>query len=156
VAGPPSEAKKKLGRPPKPGDEISVSAGRKRAAELYGNQMGNNWPCEWRLMVNCGGGAKPIAGCVGGIREHIHHGPVKDTWRNERTNISLICTQCHNRWHAANDTIYDKEANENLPKAPRVMTIAESLEALKVEIIRKTKDEKIISSSESTIGDISL
>lgn len=132
AAGPPSTDNKKLGRPPKPADQISVSAGRKRAAELYNDQMGDKWPCEWRFMANCGGGAKPIFGCVNGTREAIHHGPVKDTWRNERTNINLICTTCHNRWHTANDPIYDKEVYESLPKNARPMTVAEAFEAIKL------------------------
>lgn len=138
----PIEIKRSVGRPVQ--EVIGVSAGRKRAAEIYGNEMGIDKPCEWRGMANCGGGKFPIIGCLSGTREHIHHGPNKDTSHNERNNVSLICTLCHNRWHAANDKAYeeDPEAYKLLPKQPRVMSIEETLKAVAHESNRKKKVEK--------------
>lgn len=95
------------GRPQK--DEITVSAGRKRAASEY--PLRPKKLCEWGLRSNCGGGLYPIFGCQEGRQIARHHGPDKDTSNNDETNIHLICTSCHNRWHAANDKYYDKETN---------------------------------------------
>ena len=121
-----AEDKPTLGRPRKPDHELSASAGRKRAAELY--PLDHDMPCEWALQANCGGGKFPIMGCVTGKQRHIHHGPVKATFRNERENISLICTTCHNQWHAKNDPVYDEEEYNLLPKNPRPQTAKETLE----------------------------
>jgi len=110
------------GRPPKPDEEISVSAGRKRAAVIYTPYMNNLEWCEWRNLANCGGGKRPILGCLAGKPKNIHHGPVKATYRNERTNIHLICPDCHNNWHSANDDIYDEDEFGNLPHSPRPIT----------------------------------
>lgn len=128
----------KRGRPVQ--EEIGISAGRKRAAEIYGSEMGDGKPCEWRFMANCGGGLHPISGCAMGTRKHIHHGPIKDTGHNERGNISLICTFCHNRWHAKNDPVYKEEAFALLPKQPRLMTPEECLEVLVEEMERRKKN----------------
>lgn len=133
VAEPKESAKR--GRPVQA--EIGISAGRKRAAEIYGNETGSDKPCEWRFMANCGGGLYPISGCAMGTREHIHHGPVKDTSHNERSNISLICELCHNRWHAKNNSVYNEQAYGLLPKQPRLMTVEECLEAIADEVNRK-------------------
>lgn len=105
-------------------EDVSVSAGRKRAAVLY--QVNPDAPCEWRALTNCGGGKNPIDGCLTGKQQHRHHGPVKRTTRNERSNIHLICTKCHNTWHAKNDPLYgekkgDEEDFEILPHEPREM-----------------------------------
>lgn len=101
-------------------DEIGVSAGRKRAAVEY--KIYPLKPCEWRWKSNCGGGLHPIIGCLSGNQQHRHHGPVKHTARNEETNVHLICTRCHNLWHAKNDDIYDEEKYNKLPHSPRWMT----------------------------------
>jgi hypothetical protein len=128
-----------VGRPPKPDDEISVSAGRKRAASSYELEMGDDKLCEWLGLANCGGGFKPIIGCLRGRRQHIHHGPDKDTSNNERHNISLICHLCHNRWHAANNSLYGKvKCPEGIqPKNPRPMTKEEFVQAIAFETNRK-------------------
>lgn len=130
----------KRGRPVQA--KIGTSAGRKRAAEVYDSEMGEDKPCEWRFMANCGGGLKPISGCVSGTRNHIHHGPIKNTSHNERSNISLICELCHNRWHAANNPVYKEEAFALLPKQPRLMTIEECAVAISKEMERLKKNEK--------------
>jgi hypothetical protein len=93
------------------------STGRKRAAQIYPIFEGK--PCEWRGKKNCGGGTKPIIGCINGIQVDRHHGPVKDTLRNEPGNVHRICKSCHNRWHALNDSIYNEEENEKLPHKPQ-------------------------------------
>lgn len=81
-----------------------VSAGRKRAAVMYAISAGQ--VCEWAWSKNCGGGIEPIMGCTGRPASNIHHGPDKSTLNNERDNISVICTFCHNRWHVLNDKYY--------------------------------------------------
>jgi hypothetical protein len=101
------------------------STGRKRAAKLYKIETGQ--VCDWAWSKLCGGGIEPIIGCTGRPAEHIHHGPDKSTFSNERSNISLVCTYCHNRWHAANDPYYDKVRPDNgeayLPRIPDGKTI---------------------------------
>lgn len=96
--------------------EVTISAGRKRAAKAY--LVDPTMDCEWRGLANCGGGVHPIIGCINGIQRHRHHGPVKNTTHNERTNIHLICARCHNTWHAKNDPDYIEDVNEVLPHAP--------------------------------------
>jgi hypothetical protein len=81
-----------------------VSTGRKRAAVMYKIEGGQ--VCEWAWKKNAGGGIEPIIGCTGRPASHIHHGPDKSTLNNERSNISLVCEFCHNRWHVANDKYY--------------------------------------------------
>ena len=102
------------------------STGRKRAAQLYPIFSPDD-PCEWRMKKNCGGGEKPIVGCLKGTQEDRHHGPVKDTLRNEPGNVHRICKLCHNRWHADNDSIYDPEKNNKLPHSPEEATELEVL-----------------------------
>lgn len=92
------------------------STGRKRAAELYPIEVG--MPCEWRGLRNCGGGRNPIIGCYDGVAKHRHHGPIKDTTRNERGNLHRICTNCHVHWHELNDLEYNAKDFELLPHAP--------------------------------------
>lgn len=104
-------------------DEIGVSAGRKRAAVAH--SIDPNRPCEWRWKKNCGGGKHPIIGCLGGMQEHRHHGPVKNTARNETSNVHLICTPCHNRWHTLNDPDYDELENDKLPHNPTPASLEE-------------------------------
>lgn len=100
------------------------STGRKRAAVQYPLFRTN--PCEWRGKKNCGGG-EPIIGCIKGLQQDRHHGPIKNPLRNEPGNVHRICKHCHNRWHEINDPIYDEIKYEKLPHAP---TIAEELELL--------------------------
>lgn len=80
------------------------STGRKRAARDY--PIHNGMPCEWRGLARAGGGYS-IVGCIEGIATHRHHGPNKDTLRNEPGNVHRICTKCHNRWHTRNDPGYN-------------------------------------------------
>lgn len=117
-----SETPKRIGNY-KPDDEIGVSAGRKRAAVQYA--VNSEKHCEWRWKKECGGGKHPIIGCLGGMQEHRHHGPVKNTARNEPTNVHLICTPCHNRWHTLNDSDYDEAVAETLPHSPIPATLEE-------------------------------
>lgn len=110
---------KRRGRPRK--DDNTISAGRKTAAELY--PLDKESPCEWRLKRNCGGGLVPIDGCINGFQVNRHHGPVKDTKYNHRSNIHLICADCHNMWHAKNDPVYDIDKYWKLPHQPIDATI---------------------------------
>lgn len=105
------------GAPVKNPDDVKDrhSTGRKRAAQIY--PLFKNKPCEWRRKKNCGGG-RPIIGCISGLQQARHHGPVKDTLRNEPGNVHRICTSCHNRWHAQNDKHYNEEEYEKLPHKP--------------------------------------
>jgi hypothetical protein len=113
-----------LGAPIKNPDEVGDrhSTGRKRAAQLY--PIFDDQPCEWQGKKNCGGG-KPIIGCVAGLQADRHHGPIKDTLRNEPGNVHRICKICHNNWHAVNDPIYDEEKYKELPHLPEKATDAE-------------------------------
>lgn len=101
------------------------STGRKRAAKLYPIEVGQ--VCDWAWSKQCGGGVVPIVGCTGRPAEHIHHGPDKSTFNNEPTNISRVCTYCHNRWHAANDPFYvgvrPEQGQPYLPIVPDGKTI---------------------------------
>lgn len=108
--------------------DVTESAGRKRAAALY--PIDTDAACEWQMLSNCGGGFVPIVGCLSGRQRHIHHGPDKTTTSNDRSNISLICTTCHNRWHAKNDPLYGTEkCPEGIsPKEPRPMTPKEMID----------------------------
>lgn len=99
------------------------STGRKRAAQLY--PLDTSLPCEWRGKKNCGGGRRPIIGCVAGNQKHRHHGPVKKTTRNEEGNVHRICHDCHVHWHEMNDLIYDEQQYNNLPHDPVPATAEE-------------------------------
>lgn len=88
-------------------DNVSVSAGRKRAAADY--EIDPNLPCDWRGKLNCGGGFKPIPGCINGYQTDRHHGPDKNTTNNSDENIHLICKPCHNLWHRRNDPLYGED-----------------------------------------------
>jgi hypothetical protein len=113
----------RVGRPPKPDSEITTSAGRKRAAVAY--EIIPEKPCEWKWLKNCGGGKYPIVGCLNGFQQHRHHGPVKDTSRNEPQNVHRICTACHNRYHTLNDDSYEEAVAETLPHSPLPATLEE-------------------------------
>lgn len=116
-----------------------VSAGRKRAAVMYAISPGQ--VCEWAWSKNCGGGIAPIIGCTGRPASNIHHGPDKSTLNNERDNISVICTFCHNRWHVANDRYYTEKRPEDngtwLPfyEGKEVIPLSARVKATKQEIL---------------------
>lgn len=100
------------------------STGRKRAALLY--PIFKDRPCEWQGQKNCGGGT-PIIGCIDGTQVDCHHGPVKDTLRNEPGNVHRICKHCHNRWHTVNDPIYDETEYDKTVHSPEPATELELL-----------------------------
>lgn len=95
------------------------STGRKRAAKLY--PLVNEHDCEWQGRGNCGGGSRPILGCVSGKQQARHHGPDKTVSNNEQGNVHRICHYCHNRWHAANDPSYDWNNPCTTAHSPRPM-----------------------------------
>jgi hypothetical protein len=100
----------RMGRPEKEIGEFDdiLSSGRKRAAKLYRIEQGQI--CEWAWREYNGGGVEPVTGCSGRAARHIHHGPDKSTFNNDRdSNISIICTFCHQLWHARNDKYYEGE-----------------------------------------------
>lgn len=107
------------------------STGRKRVAEMYPIPPGQM--CEWARLKHAGGGLHPIVGCIGNAATDLHHGPDKNTLCNEkaswgcgdRENIHLICSFCHNAWHAANDPdydSYDRKLQQAEPWLPRGTT----------------------------------
>lgn len=118
----------------------AISTGRKRAAALY--PIGVGQVCEWAWRKDCGGGIIPVFGCTGRPATNIHHGPDKSTLNNARENISVICTFCHNRWHAANDKFYPQprpvNGEEWLPIPPEgkeIKPLAGMVKADKAEIL---------------------
>lgn len=88
------------------------STGRKRVARMYPIPGGR--VCDWAGMKNCGGGVKPIVGCHNNPASDLHHGPDKNTLNNAKAsygigdseNVHIICSECHNAWHSANDAAY--------------------------------------------------
>lgn len=98
-------------------DDVTTSAGRKRAAALW--QIDPQADCEWRGLANCGGGLRPIVGCLNGKQKERQHGPDKDTTNNDPENMHLICAQCHHIWHVLNDPVYIRELYQTLPHEPR-------------------------------------
>lgn len=132
------EPKRGPGRPQKDPSEMldPKSTGRKRAAQLYPLDP-NAW-CEWLNKANCGGGKHPILGCSSGKQRNIHHGPDKDTNNNHRSNIHLICPDCHNRWHAANDNDHDA----TISHAPYDASPFERQQRLNEEMLKELKKEK--------------
>lgn len=100
-----------------------ASTGRKLADRMFKIKPG--MVCEWARQKNCGGGVNPIVGCMGNPASDIHHGPDKNTLNNAKVswdvgdteNIHLICSFCHNRWHAANDPAYEKTYDRKTDQA---------------------------------------
>lgn len=105
------------------------STGRKRMAEMYPISVGQ--VCEWAQLANAGGDFMPvgIVGCVNNPATDLHHGPDKNTLNNEkasfgvgtRENIHIICSECHNSTHAANDPFYpeyERVADQERPWLP--------------------------------------
>lgn len=117
------------------------STGRKRAARMY--PLHRDQPCEWQTLAECGGGTKPILGCINGLQQARHHGPDKSVSNNDEGNVHRICHACHNRWHAANNAEYDW--NSTLPPShkPRKMTDAEKEKAALINLrFLASKDAK--------------
>lgn len=103
------------------------STGRKRVAKMYPITAGQ--VCEWAKLRYAGNGPKPIIGCMGNPASELHHGPDKNTLNNEkasrgvgtRENVHVICSDCHNAWHAANDEFYpdySRDAQQTEPWIP--------------------------------------
>lgn len=115
-----------IGAPVKNTEDINdpYSTGRKRAAIQYPLFRTN--PCEWRGKKNCGGGTT-IIGCIKGLQQDRHHGPVKNPLRNEPGNVHRICKTCHNRWHEVNDSIYDEKTYDETSHSPEPATELELL-----------------------------
>ncbi len=99
------------------------STGRKRAARAY--PLNRSEPCEWQGNSNCGGGLRPIIGCVDGLQQARHHGPDKTVTNNDEGNVHRICHACHNRWHTANDKDYDWSISATYPPHKPVAMSAE-------------------------------
>lgn len=118
------------------------STGRKRAARLY--PLNRESPCEWQGSASCGGGLKPILGCVLGKQEARHHGPDKSVSNNEEGNVHRICHACHNRWHAANNADYDWNSTTVQAHNPRPQTEKESGEAMTIHMTYTVKKNKRI------------
>ena len=118
-------------------EDVSVSAGRKRAARDYPIEPSSD--CEWQGKVNCGGGKLPITGCLSGKQKARHHGPVKRTTKNNRENIHLICASCHNRWHTLNDPVYDEELYDKLDHMPEEATAEDQAKSILFWASRKGK-----------------
>jgi len=112
------------------------STGRKRAAQLY--PFFEGMKCEWIGLYNAGGGAVPIIGCRDGVAKARHHGPDKNTVNNSPTNVHRICHDCHNRWHALNDSFYtETRPGTNVPYVPNVEFVFHdaTTQASEVEIV---------------------
>lgn len=97
------------------------STGRKRAALDY--PLVEGMICEWAQLKFAGGGLHPIIGCPGNPgrndQKNRHHGPDKNTLNNSVGNVHRICPFCHNRWHAANDTMdYNSRKSETFDNGP--------------------------------------
>ena len=109
------------------------STGRKRAAKLYPLPP-DPTPCEWQNKKHCGGGPKPILGCIEGIQQARHHGPDKSVTNNEEGNVHRICHGCHYRWHAANDSTYDWNAAILTTHSPIPHTDSDRKEAIMISL----------------------
>lgn len=117
----------------------AISTGRKRAARLYPITPG--MVCEWAWHKQCGGGIEPIIGCTGRPSSNIHHGPDKSTLNNERDNISIICTFCHNRWHTANDRYYVEPRPLNATPWLQTKDVGERKVYALSDMVKATKQE---------------
>ena len=112
------------------------STGRKRAAQLYPIYEGMT--CEWRNLFYAGGGVVPIVGCRDGLARARHHGPDKNTINNSPINLHRICHDCHNRWHAVNDSFYaEPRPPTNVPYVPTVDFVQHdaTTQASEVEVV---------------------
>lgn len=104
-----------------------LSTGRKRVVRMY--PISGGQVCEWAGRKHCGGGPKPVIGCINNPATDQHHGPDKNTLNNQKVsrgigvgeNVHIICSECHNAWHAANDPYYpdyDRVAQQAEPWLP--------------------------------------
>lgn len=123
------------------------STGRKRAAQLY--PLDKEAPCEWKGKKNCGGGRVPITGCTHGLQVARHHGPVKNTTRNQLGNVHRICTRCHNHWHELNDLIYDEREYGMLPHDPVEASTEELIADEMLWVTGKISEHYKLASSEN-------
>lgn len=123
------------------------STGRKRAAQLY--PLDKEAPCEWQGKKNCGGGRVPITGCTHGKQVARHHGPVKNTTRNQTGNVHRICTRCHNHWHELNDLVYDEREYGMLPHDPVEATAEELVADELLWVTGKISEKYKLASSEN-------
>lgn len=102
-------------------DDSSVtdpqSTGRKRAAALYPltDANGNKLPCDFQNKKNCLPSymEEQIDGC--GVRHgsmpnfaQARHHHDYNVLNNDRSNVALLCSSCHNLLHARNDPFKDK------------------------------------------------
>lgn len=105
------------------------STGRKRVARMY--PISGGQVCDWAGKKNCGGGVVPVMGCVNNPATDLHHGPDKNTLNNAKVsrgigdveNVHVICSECHNAWHAANDphyALYNRTEQQAEPWLPTV------------------------------------
>lgn len=79
-------------------------------------------PCEWKGLKGAGGGRNPIIGCLDGVQFARHHGPIKDTMRNELGNVHRVCATCHQHWHNINDSYYNEVDYMKLSHTPNSAT----------------------------------
>lgn len=93
-----------------------LSTGRKRAALL--KPITSDTVCEWSGLKFAGGGVEPIIGCLGNKATDRHHGPDKNTLNNELDNLHVLCSTCHNRWHANNNKHYGLRPEAGQPFLP--------------------------------------
>jgi hypothetical protein len=116
------------------------STGRKRAAKLF--PLDETALCEWAGKKNCGGGQKPITGCLGNLQVARHHGPDKNTLNNEVGNVHRICATCHNRWHTLNDEGYDWTTIQprHEPVEATILDVSESEEFWSGRKVVRAKD----------------
>lgn len=113
------------------------STGRKRAAQLY--PINSDDPCEWRGLRNCGGGRRPIIGCLDGTQKHRHHGPVKDTTRNEQGNVHRICTDCNLYGSRVLNTNLDWINVEDICVGDTLITFDENIGGSRAPLIKYAK-----------------
>lgn len=136
------------------------STGRKRMAKMYPIAVGQ--VCEWAGKRNAGGEFMPVGiiGCVNNPATDLHHGPDKNTLNNEkasrgvgeRENLHMICSECHNSTHAANDPFYppyDRVEQQESPWLPRypegwepTPMVDATTEELFAEELRRAEDRK--------------
>ena len=132
------------------------STGRKRVKKMY--PIGTGTVCEWAGLAAAGGGSG-VLGCLNNPATDWHHGPDKNTLDNEKCsrgigeneNVHIICSFCHNAWHALNDSSYPnydrigQQAEPWLPVGPWEMhdpeTKATVAALLKQEATRRENDD---------------
>jgi hypothetical protein len=125
------------GRPKKTeGFADQLSTGRRRAGREIAILPGTI--CEWAWKSNVGGGVDPLEyGCTGREAENIHHGPDKSTLNNDLSNVSRVCSHCHNRWHGRNNKYYHKPRPADglpwLPEPPPGKVVHAMTEAVEVD-----------------------